>query len=104
MGTKQNKDAGLPIPHSCNLHNFLNIYTMAQKKDWGKILDFIKNNPYIKDLAVSGLNKLIDFSKNGLPFRKDVVRQLAEQKAEIEALKVAVSELLEDKMNGDGNN
>lgn len=76
---------------------------MAAKKDWSKILDFIKNNPYIKELAANGIDKLIDFSKNGLPFRKKVVNEVAELRAEIEALKVAVAELLKDKIEGDGN-
>jgi hypothetical protein len=76
---------------------------MAAKKDWSKILDFIKNNPYIKELAANGIDKLIDFSKNGLPFRKKVVNELAELRAEVEALKVAVAELLTDKIECDGN-
>jgi len=76
---------------------------MAEKKDWSKILDFIKNNPFIKELAANGIEKLIDFSKNGLPFRKKVVAEIAELKAEIEALKLAVSELLEDKIQKDGD-
>jgi len=76
---------------------------MAAKKDWSKILDFIKNNPYIKELASNGIDKLIDFSKNGLPFRKKVVNEVAELRAEIEALKIAVAELLKDKIEGDGN-
>ena len=77
---------------------------MAAKKDWSKILEFIKNNPFIKELAANGIDKLIDFSKNGLPFRKKVVNEVAELRAEIEALKVAVSELLTDKIESDGNN
>ena len=76
---------------------------MAEKKDWSKILDFIKNNPFIKELAANGIEKLIDFSKNGLPFRKKVVAEIAELKAEIEALKLAVSELLEDKIQKNGD-
>ena len=76
---------------------------MAAKKDWSKILDFIKNNPYIKELAANGIDKLIDFSKNGLPFRKKVVNEVAELRAEVEALKIAVAELLKDKIEGDGN-
>lgn len=76
---------------------------MAAKKDWSKILDFIKNNPYIKELAANGIDKLIDFSKNGLPFRKKVVNEVAELRAEVEALKIAVAELLTDKIEGDGN-
>jgi L-lysine 2,3-aminomutase len=76
---------------------------MAAKKDWSKILDFIKNNPYIKELAANGIDKLIDFSKNGLPFRKKVVNEVAELRAEVEALKIAVAELLKDKIECDGN-
>ena len=76
---------------------------MAEKKDWSKILDFIKNNPFIKELAANGIEKLIDFSKNGIPFRKKVVTEIAELKAEIEALKLAVSELLDDKIQKDGD-
>lgn len=76
---------------------------MAEKKDWSKILDFIKNNPFIKELTTNGIEKLIDFSKNGLPFRKKVVTEIAELKAEVEALKVVVSELLEDKIQKNGD-
>ena len=77
---------------------------MAAKKDWTKILDFIKNNPFIKELAANGIDKLIDFSKNGLPFRKKVVNEVAELRAEVEALKLAVAELLTDKIESDGSN
>ena len=77
---------------------------MAAKKDWSKILEFIKNNPFIKELAANGIHKLIDFSKNGLPFRKKVVNEVAELRAEVEALKVAVAELLTDKIESDGSN
>ena len=77
---------------------------MAAKKDWSKILEFIKNNPFIKELAANGIDKIIDFSKNGLPFRKKVVNEVAELRAEVEALKVAVSELLTDKIESDGSN
>jgi hypothetical protein len=77
---------------------------MAAKKDWSKILEFIKNNPFIKELATNGIDKLIDFSKNGLPFRKKVVNEVAELRAEVEALKVAVGELLTDKIESDGSN
>ena len=77
---------------------------MGEKKiDWSKILDLLKNNPFIKELAINGIDKLIDFSKNGLPFRKKLVLEVAELRAEVEALKVAVAELLTDKIKEDGN-
>ena len=79
---------------------------MAAKKDaefWKNLLQIIKAIPGVDGFIEQGYKKIIDWGKNGLPFRKSVAKKLAEHDMEIQALKSTVAELIKDKIEGDGN-
>jgi hypothetical protein len=71
------------------------------KRDWKIILMAILNNPKVKALIAAGFAKLIDVSRAGLPFRKQVAVTLQVQDARIEALEAAIQELLKDKIESE---
>ena len=74
---------------------------MSQKRDWGKILTGVLQVPLVQDLIKKGLLSLSEISRGGLPFRKKVKEDMAVMRAEIEALKVAVKELIADKIEAE---
>lgn len=76
---------------------------MAEKKDWGKVLQILVNNETVKHLASVAAKKVVDLAKAGMPYRKATNAKIEYIEAELAALKETVKQLLEDKIESDGN-
>lgn len=71
------------------------------KIDFAKLLEQLANNEQVRQLTEAAINKIVDMSKNGLPWRKEISRQLAEQAVKISVLEDTVKALLQDKIDSE---